>query len=141
MKKTELYTYTRTEIEENLVISSKKEKNDIIYITENSIGNVYLPNSKIKFGKINFINNLVIQKNNELSLNTVIGTFVTKDGTLVFNLNYIINFNDSRPNTDVSLITRPTYTSGKYLNFNNIKITIDILALNGDRIIIIEYDE
>lgn len=141
MKKTEIYTYTREEIDKNLVISSKIEKNEITYITESSIANVYLPNSKIEFGNISFINNLIIQKNNELSINTAIGTIVTIDGSLVFNLNYEVNLQDSRPDTDIFLITQPTFKSGKYLNLKNVKITIDILALNGDRILIIEYDE
>lgn len=143
MKKTEIYTYTRKEIQENLVITSKEEKNDIIYLTEKSVANVFLPNSQIKIGKINFINNLTIFNitDKKTSNNTAIGTLITLDGSIVFNLNYLLVFGDSKPNSQISLMTQPTFTSGKYLNLNNIKITIEILQSNGERIIIIEYDE
>jgi len=141
MKKTEIYIYSREEIRENLVISSKIEKNDITYITENSLANIYLPNSEIKYGKISYINNLIIEKNNQFSSNTSLGTFVTKEGSLVFNLSYLVDYGDSRPNVNLSLITKPTFSSGKYSNAKDIKITIDVLSLNGDRVFIIEYDE
>ena len=139
MKKTEIYTYTRIELEANQVIISNNEKNNIKYITENTIGNVYLPNSTIKCGKLSFINNLFIDK--ELSFNTSIGTFINKDGSIVFNFNYILKFLDSKPESDKVLLAQPTYMSGKYMNYKNLTITIQILELTGDRIIAIEYFE
>ena len=161
MNNTEIYTYTRKEIQDNLIIESRYEKNNIVYITEKSIVDIYLPNSQIKFGKISFINNLTILNdinnellnndllnndlsnntlsNNTLSNNTSIVTLITKEGSLVFNLNYLTIYGDSKPNAQISLITKPTFTSGKYLNYNNIKITINILGLFGERIVIIEY--
>ena len=110
-----------------------------IYITENSIANVYLPNSQIKFGKVSYVNNLVID--NENSFNTSLGTIITKDGSLVFNLNYILKFNDSRPENDKVFITKPNFISGKYLNYKDLTITLQILESSGDRIIAIEYFE
>jgi hypothetical protein len=139
MKKTEIYTYTRIELEANKVITSTNENNDIKYITENTIGNVYLPNSTIKYGRISYINNLFIDK--EISFNTSIGTFITKDGSIVFNLNYILKFRDSKPDIDKVLFAQPTFMSGKYMNYKNLTITIQILELTGDRIIAIEYFE
>ena len=68
--KTEIYTYTRVEIENNKVIMAEQTKNKVKYKTENSVCNVYLPNSSIKVGEISFINNLVLK--NVGSLNTAI---------------------------------------------------------------------
>lgn len=139
MKKIEIYTYTRAELDANKVIISNNEINGTRYITENTIGNIYLANSKISIGKISFINNLFIEK--EISFNTSIGTLVTNDGSIVFNLNYILKFLDSKPDTDKILITQPTFISGKYLSYKNITIKFQIVDLIGDRIIVIEYNE
>lgn len=139
MKKTEIYTYSRIELNQNHVIVNEKTNNDIKYITENTIGNIYLPNSKIKVGKISYINNLV--RDNEVSFNTSLGTIITQEGSLVFNFNYILKFKDSRPEQDKVLITKPNFISGKYLNYKDLTITVQILENSGDRIIAIEYFE
>lgn len=138
MKNTEIYTYTRAELEKNLAIMDEKTVDEITYKTENVLGNIYLPNSTVNVGKINYINNLVI--NNEISFNTSIGTIITKNGSIVFNFNYVINFFNSRPNPKSVLSAKPTYTSGLYSNYNNLTINIQILELTGERIIAIEYD-
>lgn len=138
MKNTEIYIYTRKELEENSAIMNEKIVNKITYKTENVIGNIYLPNSNVKVGKINYINNLVIS--DDTSFNTSIGTIVTKNGSIVFNFNYILNFSNSRPNVKNVFSAKPTYTSGVYDNYNNLTITVQILELTGERIIAIEYD-
>lgn len=151
MSITEIFTYSREDIQENLIIESRFEKNNIVYITEKSIADIYLPNSQTKFGKISFINNLTVFNdqnneilnnvllNNSLSNNTAIITLITPEGSLVFNVNYLTIYNDSKPNPQTSLFTKPTFTSGKYLNYNNIKITITISGLLSKRVVIIEY--
>lgn len=138
MKKTEIYIYSRNELEKNKVVMAENGINDIKYQTENTIGNLYLPNSMIKVGKINYINNLVIS--NENSFNTSIGTLVTNDGSLVFNFNYILKFFDSKPEVNKIFYAKPTFVSGKYLHYENISISVQILELNGDRIVAIDYD-
>jgi hypothetical protein len=136
--KTEIYTYTRVEIENNKVIMAEQTKNEITYKTENSACNIYLPNSLIKAGVISFINNLVLK--NVDSLNTAIITLVTKNGSLTFNLNYVLKFQDSKPEVNKVFVTKPTFVSGDYLNYDNIKVSIFIVDLLGDRIITIEYN-
>ena len=59
---------------------------------------------------------------------------------MVFNLNYILKFNDSRPPDDLLLTTKPTFLSGEYLSYSNVKINVQILKSNGERIVSIEYD-
>ena len=135
---TEIYTYSRKEIQENRAVMAEKKVGSIIYLTENVIGNIYLPNSSIIVGSLSYINNLVLSKDN--SFNTSIGTIITNDGSLVYNLNYVIKFGDSKPDIDSVFVTRPTFTSGKYLTYKNLTITIQILQLTGERIIAIEYD-
>lgn len=138
MKKTEIYIYYRKELEENLVILNENKKNDILYLTENTLGNIYLPNSDINVGKINFINNLIISKEN--SFNTSIGTIITNNGSIVFNFNYILKFLNSSPEIAKVLSANPTFVSGNYLNYKNIKITIQVLDMTSERIIAIEYE-
>ena len=138
MKNTEIYTYTRAELEENLAIMNEKTVNEITYKTENVLANIYLPNSTVNVGKINYINNLVV--NNEISFNTSIGTIITKNGSIVFNFNYVINFLNSRPNPKSVFSAKPTYASGLYSNYNNLTISVQILESTGERIIAIEYD-
>jgi hypothetical protein len=136
--KTEIYTYTRVEIENNKVIMAVQTKNDITYKTENSVCNVYLPNSLIKAGEISFINNLVFK--NVGSLNTAIITLITQNGSITFNLNYVLKYKDSKPEVNKVFVTKPTFVSGDYLNYDNIKVSIFIVDLLGDRIITIEYN-
>lgn len=139
--KTEIYTYSRFELEQNKAIMNEKKNNnnDILYITENNLSNLYLPNSSIVVGIISYVNNLVFTSVS--SFNSSIGTIITKDGSLVFNFNYILKFMDSKPDENLILSAKPTFISGKYSNYKNIKITVQILKLTGDRILSIEYDE
>lgn len=139
MKKTEIYTYNKKELFDNAVITTQENKNNIKYITENTIGNVYLPNSTIDAGIISYINNLTISKKN--SFNTSIGTIITNNGSLVFNFNYILKFEDSRPDDNSVFTAKPTFINGNYSKFNNLTITVQILENSGDRIIAIEYFE
>lgn len=81
---------------------NEKTVDEIIYKTENVLANIYLPNSTVKVGKINYINNLVI--NDESSFNISIGTIITKNGSIVFYFNYVINFLNSRPNPKSVLV-------------------------------------
>jgi hypothetical protein len=134
---TEIYFWTRKEFEQNKAIMVEKNINSITYVTENVYGNLYLPNSFVIIGSISFINNLFFT--NLDSYNTSIGTIVTKDGSIVFNLNYVIKFMDSKPDENLILTSKPTFVSGKYLTYKNIEITIQILKLTGERILAIEY--
>jgi hypothetical protein len=138
MKNTEIYTYSRIDLNNNLVILAEETKNNIKYKQENSIAPIYLPNSNVKAGVINFINNLVIS--DEDSFNTSIGTIVSKNGSIVFNFNYIAKFFDTRPDIGEVLTAKPTYVSGNYSNYKDLTISVQILKLNGERIIAIEYN-
>lgn len=138
MKNTEIYTYSRIDINNNLVVLAEETKNNIKYKQESSIAPIHLPNSNVKAGVINFINNLVIS--DEDSFNTSIGTLVSKNGSIVFNFNYIAKFFDTRPDEREVLTTKPTYVSGNYSNYKDLTISVQILKLNGERIIAIEYN-
>ena len=138
MIQTEIYTYNKQELNENRVMVSKNENNNIIYITEKTIGSIYNPNSDLSVGQISFINELVVNSKN--SFNTSIGTILTNKGSLVFNFNYISKFNDSTPSDNLLLTTKPTFVSGEYLMYTNVKITVQILQSRGERILSIEYD-
>ena len=141
MKKTEIYSYTLSELQNNVVIEFKEIKNDILYITEKSIADIYLKNSQIKLGKISFINNLTyfdIQDSKFSNITSTV-TLITKDGSMVFNINSLTNLNDPKPDKPISLITQPTFTSGKYLDYKNIKITIDVFESLDVGLVIIEY--
>lgn len=139
MKKTEIYTYNKKELFDNAVITTQENENNIKYITEKTLGNIYLPNSTIDVGIISYINNLTISKKN--SFNTSIGTIITNNGSLVFNFNYVLKFEDSRPADNSVFTSKPTFIDGKYSEFNNLTITVQILENSGDRIIAIEYTE
>lgn len=134
----EIFTYTRKELEENKAVMKEIKVNSITNKTENVIANLYLHNSNMIMGSISFINNLVIKKEN--SFNTSIGTIITEDGSLIFNINYIIKFMDSKPDINSEFVTKPTFISGKYSTYDNLTIRIIIVELTGERIIIIEYD-
>lgn len=138
MSKTEVYLYSRSELEENKVIVSENKINDTIYITEKAICNIYLANDNKPIGIINYENNVVLSK--ITAFNTSVGTIITDKGSLVFNLNYTIRYNDSKPDENLLLVTSPTFTSGDYLLYKNIKISIQILKLTGERIVSIEYN-
>lgn len=138
MKKNEIYTYNKKELFDNSVVTIQENKNNIKYITEKTSGNIYLPNSIIETGIISYVNNLTIR--DKKSFNTSIGTIITNNGSLVFNFNYILKFEDSRPVNNSVLTARPTFIGGKYTEFDNLTITVQILENSGDRIIAIEYD-
>lgn len=139
MKKTEIYIYNKVELFDNAVITTQTNNSGIKYITEKTLGNIYLPNTNIEVGIISYINNLTISDKN--SFNTSIGTIITDNGSLVFNFNYTIKYEDSRPVDNKVLIASPTFADGKYSEFSNITITVQILENSGDRIIAIEYDQ
>ena len=138
MTQIEIYTYDRQELNNNRVIVSENEKNNIKYITEKSLGSLYYPNSDISIGTISYINELF--QSQTYSFNTSIGTIITNKGSLVFNFNYILKFNDSRPIDNLLLTAKPTFLSGEYLSYSNVKINVQILKSSGDRILSIEYD-
>jgi hypothetical protein len=137
-KKTEIYTYNRKELDDNRVMISKNEKNNILYLTETTLGTLFNPNSNIPAGQITYINELVSNPIN--SFNTAVGTIVTKNGSLIFNFGYVLKFEDSRPPDNLLLTSKPTFMSGEYLSYPNIKINVQILQSNGERILSIEYD-
>lgn len=138
MKKSEIYTYNRQELNENRVTISENEKNNIKYITEKTLASLYLPNSNISVGLISYINEFILSDKN--SFNTSIGTIITDKGSLVFNFNYTIKFNDSRPPDNFLLTAKPTFMSGEYSSYSNVKINVQILQSDGERILSIEYN-
>ena len=138
MTQIEIYTYDRQELNNNRVIVSENENNNIKYITEKSLGSLYYPNSDISVGIISYINELFQSPRN--SFNTSIGTIITNKGSMVFNFNYVLKFNDSRPIDNLLLTAKPTFLSGEYLSYSNVKINVQILKSSGDRILSIEYD-
>lgn len=139
MRKTEIYTYDRKELINNTSTISTNTINEFKYITEKNIANIFFPNSKIYAGNVSYINNLVLSDN--ISFNTSTGTIITHDGSLVFNFNYTLKFNNSSPDDNLILIANPTFMSGKYLNYKNIVVSVQVLDTNGVRVIVIEYYE
>ena len=138
MRKTEIYIYNRQELNDNSVIVSKNENNNIKYISEKTLGTLYYPNSDKSTGIISYLNELVQSPKN--SFNTSIGTIITDKGSIVFNLNYILKFDDSKPSDNLLLTAKPTFMSGEYLLYTGIKINVQILQSGGERILSIEYD-
>jgi hypothetical protein len=138
MIQTEIYTYNKQELNENRVNVSKNEINNIIYITEKTLGSIYNPNSDLAVGTISYLNELVLNPKN--SFTTSIGTILTNKGSLVFNFNYISKFNDTTPSDNLLLTAKPTFVSGEYLMYTNVKITVQILQARGERILSIEYE-
>jgi len=141
MKTLEIYTFDKKELDDS-EFNTTNIKNNIFYITKNNIANLYLANSKQIIGYISFINNIV--KSPNITFNTSIGTIITPNGKLVFNLSYIIGQDGtvipSAPNDNSLLITDPTYKSDMYTGFNNLKISIQIIGNTGNRILSLEYD-
>jgi hypothetical protein len=141
MKTVEIYTYDRDELEKSRFVNIDV-KDDIKYIKENSIGNLYLANTTNNIGFISFINNVVVKP--DVIFNTSIGTLITPNGNLVFNFNYVIKdtlFSSSAPEANELLVAKPTFVGGKYTEFNNIKISVQIIKRLGLRVLTIEYDK
>lgn len=150
MKKKNIDTYYYDKIE--LKKTSNKNTNIVgntIYQTENIVGNIYYANTINKAGLISFINNITLIKNEdtiipEISFNTSIGTIITDNGKLVFNLAYGINQSasseiTSSPNENKLLITKPTFAGGIYSNYENITISIYVVNPEETRLLTIEY--
>lgn len=140
MKTVEIYTYDRQELDKSRVVNIDT-KDDIKYIKENSIGNLYLANTTNNVGFISFINNLVVKP--ELIFNTSTGTIITPNGNLVFNFNYVVKDTasfSSAPVENELLVAKPTYAGGKYSEFNNLKISVQIIKRLGLRVVTIEYE-
>ena len=138
MSTTEIYTYNRKELEKNSVIVSKNEINDIIYITEKNLAQIYYPNTNNIAGQISYINDFIKSPKN--SFNTSIGTIITPRGSLVFNFNYLLKYEDSEPIENLLLRAKPTFLSGVYSMYKNLEINVQIVQSNGDRILSIEYN-
>lgn len=140
MKFVEIYTYNRDELEQSAFITIDT-KDDIKYIKENNIGNLYLANTTNKIGTISFINNIVNKP--DVIFNSSIGTLITPNGNLTFNLNYVIKdtiFFTSAPAENELLVTKPTFKGGKYTDFN-VEISVQIVKRTGLRILTIEYEK
>lgn len=147
-KKMETYYYSKIELKKT---SNKtvNRVNNVIYETENIVGNIYEPNSSNKTGYISYINNITIVNDGinilpEISFNTSIGTIITQHGKLVYNLTYTITENPSleittSPNENQVIRTTPTYVSGVYANYNNVVITIYVVEPENIRLLTIEY--
>ena len=58
---------------------------------------------------------------------------------MVFDINSLNNLSDPKPDIPITLIMQPTFTSGKYLNCKNIKITLEVFVSSGFGLVIIEY--
>lgn len=138
MKKTEIYTYNIKELNTNLVTVSENEINNIIYKTEKSVGLLYYPNVDISIGQISFTRDIVINSIKP-TLTTVV-TIITNNGSLVYYSNFVMEFNNSLPSQNLLLTAKPIFVSGDYLLYSNIKINVQILQSDGDRILSIELD-
>ena len=148
-KKIETYYYSKVELKKtsNRTINNV---NNVTYVTENIVGNIYEPNSTNKAGYISYINNITIVNDGinilpEISFNTSTGTIITQNGKLVYNLTYTINEKPSveitsSPNENKVISTTPTYVSGAYANYNNVIITIYIVEPENIRLLTIEYN-
>ena len=148
-KKIETYYYSKVELKKtsNRTINNV---NNVTYITEKIVGNIYEPNSTNKAGYISYINNITIVNDGinilpEISFNTSTGTIITQNGKLVYNLTYNINEKPSveitsSPNENKVISTTPTYVSGAYANYNNVIITIYIVEPENIRLLTIEYN-
>ena len=141
MKNLEIYTYNKKELDDSKLITIDIV-NDIKYIKENTIANLYLANTQQKVGHISYINNIISKP--DITFNTSIGSIITPNGKLVFNFSYIISSEqtiiNSAPDENKLLIADPTFKSDSYLGFNNLKISVQIIKKFGERILSIEYD-
>ena len=106
MKVIEVYTYDKADLEKSKFVTVNS-KDDIKYITENTIGNLYLANTTNKVGFISFVNNITTKP--DISFTTSIGTIITPVGKLVFNFNYIL-----RPESDL-IISAPFDNEFRYI--------------------------
>ena len=109
MKFAEIYTYNWNELDESRFITIDT-KDDIKYIKENSIGNLYLANTTNKIGTISYINNIVNKP--DVIFNSSIGTIITPNGNLIYNFNYVIKdtlLSSSAPEENELLVTKPTF--------------------------------
>ena len=140
MKSIEIYIYDKKELEDSK-FTTIDVKNDIKYITEHTIANLYFANTDTKAGYISYINNIVSKP--DITFNTSIGTIITASGKIVFNFNYIVIPDQSlilsAPNENNLLIAVPTFKSDLYLGFNNLQILVQIVEKQGLRILTIEY--
>ena len=142
VKVLEIYTYSRADLEKSKFVTVNT-KDDIKYITENVIGDLYFANTTNKVGFISFINNVTTKP--DISFTTSIGTIITPIGKLVFNFNYILRPESdlivSAPFDNELLIAEPTYKGVGYSGFNNdLKISVQVIDKLGNRVVIIEYD-
>jgi hypothetical protein len=141
VKVLEVYTYNKEELEKSK-FATVNSKDDIKYITENTIGNLYLANTTNNVGFISYVNNITAKP--EIIFNTSIGTVITPNGKLVFNFNYVLKAESdliiSAPNDNELLIADPTYKGGKYAGFNNLKISVQVIKRLGNRVVTIEYE-
>ena len=72
MTSTEIYIYNRQELDNNRVLVSKNEINNIIYITEKNLGSLYYPNLDKSIGIISYINELVQSNASHLRIRILI---------------------------------------------------------------------
>ena len=142
MKVLEVYTYDKAELEKSK-FATVNSKNDIKYITENTIGTLYLANTTNNVGFISYINNITAKPG--IVFTTNIGTIITPIGKLVFNFNYVLKAESdliiSAPFDNELLIAEPTYKGDGYAGFNNLKISVQIINRLGNRVVSIEYDD
>jgi hypothetical protein len=136
----ETYTYTLTELIKNsqFLQFEPRLENKKSFI-QNTNATLY-ENINNVAGKIIFTNNFTVIDNN--NFNTSIGTIITNNGKLVFNLSYEI-LTDTVPYLDAgkTLETKATYKSGKYSDiFSDVLITITSFNdLDQSRVITIQY--
>jgi hypothetical protein len=141
MKVLEIYTYDKEQLEKSK-FATVNTKDDIKYITENTIADLFLANTTNNVGFVSFVNNITAKP--DIAFTTSIGTIITPIGKLVFNFNYIIKAESdliiSAPFDNELLTAEPTYKGVGYAGFNNLKISVQILNRLGNRVVAIEYD-
>ena len=136
----ETYSYTITELLKNSqIIEFKPRIDNKKSLIQNTNATLY-ENIDSKAGKLIYINNFT--QIDGTNYTTAIGTIITDNGKLVFNLSYEI-FTDSFPFLDTGKIleTKATYKSGKYSNiFSDVLITITSFNdIDQTRVVTIQY--
>lgn len=135
------YIYTRTDFNDtNVIVSENISTDGTKYITQKNSYNLYNnPNKSELVGKVNYIHNIV--KYNNKTVITSTGTLTTSHGSLVFNGEFEPSNNSTSPPAGIILISSPTFASGDYFLYKNIKIERNILVSEGDRILKITYEK
>jgi hypothetical protein len=142
-EKVEIYKFERQEIDENRY-KEQKIINDIEYIQEYKTGNIYSCSSDNISGQIIFNSLVVVKKNTKTITRTSTCTFITNNGTLIFDVSYTEDYSLTplfAPPDDTIIKTIPTFKKGYYEKFKKIEVLILFTKSLGTRIVTIILHE